>query len=462
MGFGILSIIKGLAPLSLYALGMLFFLGGILGKGRWSLLLVTFLIPLRNIIDKIHAYPLGNHFLDLLILGALISWLLEAMQHKKQLFAPSSLNFAIFMLIAYTFLTLIAGSQYLTGVFSISLSDERVKDWKNFCLMPLLFLVTLNLITDRAWIERMLLSMLLAMVIMDYYTISQIGSFTSLVSREKINGTFVFLGPNEVAAFYNEFTIVMVAVFFCIRQKRKKSILLAMIYASVYCIIFLYSRGAYLGFFAGLGFLFLLKNKKFLLPLILVALLWQSVLPDKAIERIKGTTNELGQLDESSERRLLIWQQALHLFSQNPMTGIGYGVFRYQGLDLGDTHNIYIKILVEQGTIGMIVFLIVIFCFLRMGYVLYKKGEEDLAKGMGLGLMTCMIVVVLNNFFGDRWTYFELSSYLWIFAGLVGRYIILSQEQSPEPVLLKETIKTVKTIQIPQEKKKKKIRYYDL
>ncbi len=461
MGFGILSTIKGLAPLSLYLIGILCFLAGLLGKGRWSLLLVTFLVPLRNIIDRIQAYPVGTHFLDMLILGAMISWFLEAIQHKRQLFAPSSLNFIAVMMVAYTFLTLLLGTHYLTGFFSISLADERVKDWKNFCLMPLLFFVTLNLITDRKWIERMLLAMLIAIVIMDYYTISQIGSFTSLVSREKINGTFVFLGPNEVAAFYNEFTLIMVGIFFYTKQKRTKSILLGLIYAGVYCILFLFSRGAYLGFFVGLAFLFILKNKRFLLPLILVAVFWQAILPEKAIDRIKGTTNEFGQLDESSERRVLIWQQALNLFSQNAITGIGYGVFRNLGLDLGDTHNIYVKILVEQGSIGFIILFVVLFSFLRMGYILYKKGEDDLAKGMGLGLVACMIAVFLNNFFGDRWAYFELSAYLWIFAGLVGRYIILSKTpiQQETPVPIKEN---KKNIPITSEVKKKKIRYYDL
>ena len=92
-------------------------------------------------------------------------------------------------------------------------------------------------------------------------------------------------------------------------------------------------------------------------------------------------------------------------------------------------------------------------------WVSNSHWDDDLAKGMGLGLMTCMMVVFINNCFGDRWAYFELSSYLWIFGGLVARYIILSEEKTieitPTPTLIKPTI-------VPEVKKKKKVRYYDL
>jgi hypothetical protein len=80
---------------------------------------------------------------------------------------------------------------------------------------------------------------------------------------------------------------------------------------------------------------------------------------------------------------------------------------------------------------------------------------------MGLGLMGCIITVILNNFFGDRWAYFELSAYLWIFAGLSARLIIISKEHALTPQTEPEIPNTPRS-KIPAEKKKKKIRYYDL
>ena len=153
-------------------------------------------------------------------------------------------------------------------------------------------------------------------------------------------------------------------------------------------------------------------------------------MPQKVQERILETTNEYGELEQSASSRLSIWAVSWEVFQKNPVTGIGWGVFRRLGYDLGDTHNIYLKILVEQGVLGLTIFLILCLCFLREGMNLYAKGDDDLSKGLGLGLAVATIVMVFNNLFGDRWTYFELSSYLWIYAGLVSRLRIIAQEET--------------------------------
>ena len=455
---GILSHIKHLGPLILYVTCILFSLRGLTGDGRWALLLAAFLVPLRNIIDKLQEFPLGNQLIDILIAAALIGAFFYSSKEKRQFLVPSISNLIIVVLVIYTFLSFLLGNNYLDGTFSFSLSDYRLKDWKNFCLMPLLFFITLNHITNRAWVVRMLMAMACAIILIEYYTVAQIHEHSSLLSRERITGTFQFLGPNEVAAFFNQYTVVLISIFFFIKNKWAKWALLAIIGANIYCILFLYSRGAYLGLLAGMLFLFAFKNKKMFIVLILLVLFGQAIFPEKVIERIKHTENEYGQLDESSADRLLIWHQGMELFQKSPLVGIGFDVFRYLGLMLGDTHNIYVKILAEQGLVGMLIFLIVIFCFLRMGYVLYKKGEDDLSKGMGLGLMACIIVMMINNFFGDRWTYFELSAYLWILAGLVGRLIIMAQ--SPEALAQAE--QKTKNAPAAIAQKKKKLRYYDL
>jgi len=448
---GILAFIKHLAPLFVYVAGIIFIFKSVTGDGRWALLLLTFIIPLRNVIEKLQQFPLGSSIINILILIIIFGLFVFFTTQKNQSFAPSSLNIIIIVLVIYMLLSLLIGSNYLYGSFSIDFSDSRVKDWKNFCLMPLLFFITLNYMTERKWIYRTLIVMALAMIVVDYYTVNQIREY-SLVSRDKISGTFQFLGTNEVAAFFNEFTIVLVGIVSFIKDKRIKWPLLGMIFLNIFCILCLYSRGAYLGFFAGLFFLCLFKNRAMLVPLVLLAVFWQNILPEKVVERIKETTNNVGQLDNSSQMRIDIWKQALDLFEKSPLTGTGYGVFRSLGLELGDTHNIYVKYLAEQGLIGLSIFITILFCFLRMGYVLFKKGEDDLSKGMGLGLMSCIIVLMVNNFFGDRWSYLELSAYLWIFAGLVGRMIIMPK--------IPET--SAETPQTPPIKTKKKVRYYDL
>jgi O-antigen ligase len=435
---GILSGIKSLAPLSLYALGIAAFFAGLTGRVQWTLLLVTLLLPLRNVVEKLQMYPGGTQYLDLLFFSMILGWLFSSSE-KKPLFDRSSLNGPAIFLILYTTFSLMYGSFSLTGVPSVDPGDPRVQDWKNFCLLPVLFFLTLNNIQDKTWMWRMFWVMCFSIMIMGYYTSTQITWFSSLTSRAKISGTFQFLGPNEVAAFINQCTIILMGVFFFMKRSRNKLLLLALILLNIYCIIFLYSRAAYIGLAIGMFVLFAFKKRLLLIPLILVGLLWQVVLPAKAIERIKETKNEYGELDESSERRIVMWEVGLQHFSESPIVGIGYGVFRHLGLDLEDTHNIYIKLMVEQGTIGLLIFFIVVFCFIYEGFQLYQKGEDDLSKGLGLGFMACMFTLMVNNFFGDRWAYFELSAYIWIFAGLVSRLNNLSWRNPPKAPAVNST-----------------------
>jgi O-antigen ligase len=453
--------IKQLLPLSIYLSGLLSCLLALGGNTRWALLLVALLLPLRNIIEQVQQYPGGTQFIDMLLFSSIIGWAVNCASKHRKLFESSSLNIFAIILVLYLLISVLLGSNYLYGQMSFDVHDSRVQDWKNFCLLPLIFFIVLNNTHTKKDVWFLVGAMCLAMAVMDYYTINQVRWYSSLESRYKITATFQFLGPNEVAAFFNEYTIILMSLFFVMKRSRMKIMLGILILLNLYSLVFTYSRGAYGGLAIGMFILFALKNRKLLIPLVLVAMFWQVILPEKAIERIQGTTNQYGQLDESSQRRLNIWQQAMGLFQQNPVLGIGYGVFRNLGLDLGDTHNIYVKILTEQGVVGLLIFLLVLFCFLREGYVLYKKGEEDLDKALGLGLFICIFILIFNNFFGDRWSYMEPNAYLWIFAGLVSRLNAMARNPRPAQQHDEQEAVAAGGEETPI-RVKKKIRFYDL
>lgn len=434
MGTGILASIKGLAPLLLYVLGAFLLFAALAGKVRWALLLVTLLLPLRNVVEKLQAYPFGTKFITILIIAMAIGWILSSMFQHQRLTIATPLNALLVTLIVYTFYSLQRGNSYLGYNTILDPSDPRAQDWKNFSMLPILFFITVNTLTDKKWIHHVFIVVCAAMLLMGYYTTSQVSSFGSLESRAKITGTFQFLGPNEVAAFYNQYTIILLSVFFFLKNKRHRLLLLGIILLNFYCMVFMYSRAAYAAALAGLVLLFAVKRKHFLIPLFLALIFWQVVLPEKAIERIQGTTNEYGELEISAERRLVVWRQAMNLFEDNPLLGVGYGVFRNLGLELGDTHNIYLKTMAEQGVAGLSILILILLFFLREGFRLWRNGDDDFSKGLGLGFMICIIVLVINNFFGDRWSYIELSGYFWIFAGMVSRLNIIALGEKVDTV----------------------------
>ncbi|MCK5580791.1 MAG: O-antigen ligase family protein [Candidatus Omnitrophica bacterium] len=425
---GIVAFMKSFAPVLLYSVGLLLALRALSGKTELTLWFLVALLPLRNIIDRFHGFPLGKDFVDIVVLTLLLGWGVSTMLRKEKFIEKTPINGLAVAFILYAFVSVLQGSSYLQLDSLFSISDLRVQSWKNFCILPTLFFITLNNIRTKENVWRTVVVMCVTMVFMDFYLTRQISWYSGIVSREKIEGTFVFLGPNEIAAFYTQYTILLIAVFFSLRKKVFKWLLLGLIWVNLFCITFLFSRAAYISLAVGMFFLFAVKKRILLVPLVLVAIFWQVALPDKVIERINMTTNEYGELDASAEHRLIAWQQAMDLFYESPVTGVGYGVFSQMGFRLGDTHNIYMKILAEQGLVGIFIFLLLVFAFFSQGIKLYLHGDDELSKGLGLGFAICIIVLMVNNIFGDRWTYMEVSSNLWVFAALVARLNIFSDE----------------------------------
>jgi len=424
---------KSFIPFILYAGIILLSLSALTGKTQRALWLLIFLMPFRNVIDRLHKFPLGYDLIDVMLIALIFGTMMQSLVKKEKMFERSPVNPILVLLVTYTFVSLIWGSSFLHSYKIFDISDPRVQMWKNYCILPLLFIITLNSIKEKKDVWITVAVMCFAMILMDLYVSRQISWFQSVKSRPKIHGTFVYLGPNEVAAFYNMYTVLLMGLYFCMKRGIKKLILLGIIIANSFCIIFLFSRAAYVGFAVGLFVLFAIKNKKLLVPLILIGIFWQATLPEKVKERISMTTDDYGELDPASASRLVVWDQALELFADSPIIGLGFGVFR--SLGYRDTHNIFIKILVEQGIIGLFIFLLLLFIMFIQGIKLFTGGDDRASQGLGLGFSMCIIVLLVNNMFGDRWTYMELIAYFWVFAGLVSRLNIISNDANQERII---------------------------
>jgi O-antigen ligase len=105
---------------------------------------------------------------------------------------------------------------------------------------------------------------------------------------------------------------------------------------------------------------------------------------------------------------------------------------------------VYLKILVEQGIVGIFIFFIIILMFIRQGWRLYQKGDDDFSKSVGLGFVFLVLVLLVNNIFGERWSHAQVSAFLWVIAGLVARLNILVDEKSSEVQMVSTPIKTKK------------------
>lgn len=411
----------------IYGLGIIIFLLSLTGKVKYGLLFLIPLLPLQNIFMKLQVFPLGKDFNDILLIGMLIGWFIYKSSQKQPVFDKSSYNKILFFYLIYTYITLWRGSSYLGFPAPLSASDPRVQNWKNYMILPLLFLLTFNNINDKRELRRLFIFMCLSMFLMDYYTVRQVRWITAWWNRTKLHGTFVWLGANEVAAFYATYTLILLGIFLFIKEKRLKIILAILIFLNFYCDLFLFSRGAYLATLVGFLFISVLRQKKLIIPLVLIIVFWQVALPKDVVERIKFTKQE-GQLDPSAASRLTYWQESIKYFEDSPLIGVGFNVFSHLGFKR-DTHNLFLRTLAEQGIIGLSFLLWIMLLALRRGWRLYKNTEDRFLKGLGLGFCACVLAVMVGNFFGDRWTYLQLGAFFWVFLGMVERGNIIAVKE---------------------------------
>lgn len=426
LGFGLTNYI----PSVIYCLGIAVAILVIFYRLEIGILFLVFLLPLQNVLVRLHSFPFGKDFVDILLIAMVIGWLIRSIVKKEKFLEKTPFNLLLLLLILITYIGLWRGSSYLGFPAPISASDIRVQTWKNYMILPLIFFITVNNVKNLKQIKWLVLFMVLSMFLMDYYTGNQIRWMSGLASRDKLNGTFVWLGPNEIAAFYATYTFVLLGIFLFDKVKIRRILFGTAILLNLYCALFLYSRGAYVAILAGLVLICLVKNKKLLIPLIFLLFFWQAIIPASVVERIKMTRTEEGVLESSTADRLDLWKKSIELFKENPIVGVGFSVFPYLGYEKGDPHNIYMEVLLEQGIIGITIFLLLLYLALKYSWRLYKTTDDRFLKGLGLGFTACVIATMTTNIFGDRWTYLQLGAYYWVFLALVVRGNIIVQEQS--------------------------------
>jgi O-antigen ligase len=127
-----------------------------------------------------------------------------------------------------------------------------------------------------------------------------------------------------------------------------------------------------------------------------------------------------------------LWENAEKAILQSPIVGTGFATFQMgEHVDsLKDTHNWYVKVLVETGIIGLIMVFFLLQQLFVLSYRLFRRGSDPLYQGLGLGLLLASCACVVANFFGDRWTYLEITGLLWVLVGAAIRATHLTEPES--------------------------------
>lgn len=400
-------------PLVCYLATWVMAIRALAGKPLHTLYFTILLLPYRTMRDHFLDYPLGGNALTILVASIIIGALIQG---KK---LPKSSLFLIWAIFAiYLYFSMWFGVILGNAPPPLWLNDINFITWKDYMLIPLVFVAASLVIEDRKSVRTVILVAALSLLAIDRSSLmsSLSRSWGTFDENKRDGGPLGFAGANGLAAFLAQFCMFFWGFMQFVKTKKYKILGYALVATTAFATMYTFSRASYIAIIMGALVLGILKDRKLLPVIALFLVTWQAVVPKAVTERVNMTHNANGKLEASADERIRLWEAAKSSFLSDPIAGVGYATYQMNAHtdNLRDTHNWYVKVLVETGLIGMVIALALIQQMLALGYRLFKHGHDPLYRGLGLGLFLCTLSTAILNFFGDRWTYLEISGLLWV------------------------------------------------
>lgn len=429
----------GLSGYVLYGVLWIVLLATIFWRPVYGIYLLVPLLPLQGLRYRLHNLPLGAQLIDLMLLAIILGQLIK----RERVFADNPLRKYLLFYIGFTYVSLWWGAMYLGGEFPLWFNNERLADWKNYIVMLVLYFLILSTI-KTAQDLRILLALMcgaVLIIIKNFQGGVSGRDFSQFSYDARFGGIMGFVGANGLSAFSSQVLGFALAMRSRVNIRSLKWLCVLLIAGSAYCVMFTFSRGGYLAALAVFLIVALVSNRILLIPLALFLLSWQTLVPGAVRERVMMTRTDSGELEASAADRVTLWEDAIQLIASSPVFGTGYHTYAFMnrvgasyasGFHYRDTHNYYLKVMVETGAVGMVVFLVLLGKLFGLGFRLYRTATDSLYRSMGLGFCLWMVAVGLVNLFGDRWTYVQISAFTWVLAACVVRAQSLSDQTAAE------------------------------
>jgi tetratricopeptide (TPR) repeat protein len=250
-----------------------------------------------------------------------------------------------------------------------------------------------------------------------------------------------FGNPN----FFGDFLVVMSPITLALFLRTRKIHLLLLWLMMAFCVITTYSKGAWLGFGAGI-LIFVLAAVAFFLKTQRTrqrAILWVLTIATLLFvcggiyKNIKGRT-------DSASFRIFTWLSTWEMINTHPMLGTGVGTFyvtypawrRPQIFFIEGRHNTetdhpedeYLEVWYDEGIIGFGIFIWLLATLLLAGYknleifssLNNEKPGGDIRAYYQLGVLTAVSAQLVHNFVCVSLRFVSSGIFLWLLIGLIG------------------------------------------
>ncbi len=392
------------------------------------LALMIIYIPFAHLY-AISLAPLVNGT-NIFILLCLFSGITAASRRRESAFKyrPGfNLTVAWFLFSSLSILTLLR----TPGALSYTLSEE-LSQYTGWLSQFGFYLAVYSLVSNRGQAKRAMIYIMFGTIIVVMHGVSEAIDKVGLNSIEKQRLGGVFEQPNDLGGFIAYTFIPFIALFIFNMGKMKAWLLTPYFLITLKILITTFSRGAYVAFAIGGFFVVWMRGKAFMFgwgfcALILVALFPQ-VLPNSVLDRINQTSRDskVERLDKSSEHRFVMWDAAIDMTLENPITGKGFKAFPFLKaqytripVEESDPHSMYFYISSQMGIPTLLLYLGLMAHLVWMGLMIFKRSHDGFERVIGASMFAIVPCLGLINVFGSRMVGMSFVGYFYAMVVIV-------------------------------------------
>jgi len=355
-------------------------------------------------------------------------WFYKWMRFRKQTpyrSTPLDLSIVFFMVVS-VLLLFIAAPDLAIGIEGLRVVIQYMF-W---------FFVVTQLLKTPAGAKRIINIVLLTALFVALYGIFQFIVGVEIPSnwvdqaegKVRTRAFSIFTSPNMLAGYLSLLIPVSVGMFFAEKNKARKIYYGIVTVCMGFALLFTLSRSGWIFCFCALLFYVWMKNRKFIVPMLLcmLALFILSVIfmPSVA-NRILYLFSPAYYASSSTGGRIYRAVKGFELWKQYPLFGMGLGQF---GGSVALSHklnntfsmdNYYLKTAVEMGITGLIALLVLLYNTFVHCYRAVKNIADGEQKEWATGILAGLVCVILYNLTENMLEIPLLSSYFWMFAGII-------------------------------------------
>jgi tetratricopeptide (TPR) repeat protein len=439
------------------------------------LLTSIFIVPLAFWLPTNESFelPKSTAFYFFVSLAFITLIIKKSLDEKKEFtFTQFSLPVSVFLIIS--FISMINGILINKNSFLVH--------WQFFKLIlfcTILYFLIINYFS-KSKLNKIIFFLLFSHFIVSCYGILQYFGidFIKWVSFGAGRVYSTMGNPDYMAAQFSILIPLIIMLLISPLKIFEKFFLLFLLIFMFFLIIVAHGRGAWMGFFVSLSYLFLMiwliygikffgKNRYFFLAILCFVLFLIIIFSfpnpiNKNAQTIKDRIKSGFDItNDSVAVRLFYWESALFMAKHHPFLGVGIGGFSlntsfYQRkvLDRWEkinpqlakkvephvelfTHNDYLQTLAEMGLSGLGIFLWLLFSAFIMPLGKILKDENPLNKNILLGISGAIVAFAINGLLNFPWRVMQTLVVLYIIFSI---FSIMEQKKN---MVIKLPLKSV-------------------